>query len=871
MYRAFVKGESAKQPEPKSEFESELNKPKDKEGNEPFYEAVKTLWGAVEIQCADIKGQNKNTEDSNIYADLGWIVIRVFVSSTFNDFFNEREVLVKKVFPELREWCSEHGMKYVECDLRWGIPRDTPTGDTILVCLDEIQRCRDENKDLPFFLCLIGERYGWIPKQEEVPDEAREKYGWIDEFSITFNEILTGAFRDQNPNAAFFFRDESICKSIPESFLERFVEAEALPRQHLKVMKQKISERFPDQVYTYSCKFKEVSSRTGREQVEFSELDDFAEKVSTFFKSAIERTYPRVNEKSDLAEDSAKLEETVQRLFIIDKAKNLMGRQAEIDILKRFAHQGTVADMEITRGSDNKMRKAENWDLHDDDNKICVVQGISGLGKTALLCHIIKDCLTENANIFYHMVGSTPSSIRVETLLERLVQVLAPEILSEKDKNDGQSYGIFNLQKQLRKALGAFRESPDKTLIICIDALDQLENKDTLDHLSWLPPTFPRNIRCIVSTSEHLPTTSRLYEYPLLKFNLSPLTKEDLQQIMTRYLGNFSKKLEPGQVEKIIKDTGADSPLWVMLMAEELRIFGDFRLMADKINNLPCSLNEFLVQVLDRVIQEDERGVIKKVLCLVACSRFGSLPSRYFLHLCGDMKAQEELPLMYLAQARRTLKPYLRVTMVLNDSVAFSHQAVLQAVNKFLLSTEASRREWYILLADFYQTLCTNPREKVWYLPYYLQRANLKKRLVDFITKDKDSLHIMPSWQRSDLLKSARCQGLADAVMPNTAPVLICHSCATFKRFHPACTWPTKDCCMLCSNYCGGGLRSNLARACMMHAGGRGPNLYKCLMCNLVVQEKTNRSQGPRAPIPAVLCNHCSFGIHGRQCAHFAV
>ena len=66
--------------------------------------------------------------------------------------------LLLQVFPELREWCNVRGMKFVECDLRWGIPKDTSTGDTILVCLDEIQRCKDENRDLPFFIGLLGER-----------------------------------------------------------------------------------------------------------------------------------------------------------------------------------------------------------------------------------------------------------------------------------------------------------------------------------------------------------------------------------------------------------------------------------------------------------------------------------------------------------------------------------------------------------------------------------------------------------------------------------------------------------------------------------------------------------------------------------------
>ena len=49
--------------------------------------------------------------------------IRVFVSSTFTDFFSERESLVKKVFPKLREWCYDRNLDLIECDLRWGVPK----------------------------------------------------------------------------------------------------------------------------------------------------------------------------------------------------------------------------------------------------------------------------------------------------------------------------------------------------------------------------------------------------------------------------------------------------------------------------------------------------------------------------------------------------------------------------------------------------------------------------------------------------------------------------------------------------------------------------------------------------------------------------
>ena len=48
-------------------------------------------------------------------------VVRIFVSSTFTDFFNEREVLIKKVFTALRDEMGPSGIQIIDCDLRWGV------------------------------------------------------------------------------------------------------------------------------------------------------------------------------------------------------------------------------------------------------------------------------------------------------------------------------------------------------------------------------------------------------------------------------------------------------------------------------------------------------------------------------------------------------------------------------------------------------------------------------------------------------------------------------------------------------------------------------------------------------------------------------
>ena len=83
--------------------------------------------------------------------------IRVFVSSTFRDMQAERDELVKFIFPQLRKLCEQRGVAWGEVDLRWGITDEQKSEGMVLpICLDEIKRCR------PFFIGLLGERYGWV-------------------------------------------------------------------------------------------------------------------------------------------------------------------------------------------------------------------------------------------------------------------------------------------------------------------------------------------------------------------------------------------------------------------------------------------------------------------------------------------------------------------------------------------------------------------------------------------------------------------------------------------------------------------------------------------------------------------------------------
>jgi len=143
-----------------------------------------------------------------------WQTIRVFISSTFRDMHAERDHLVKVVFPSLRARLEPYRLHLVDIDLRWGVTQEQANSDLALdLCLQQIQECR------PFFLGILGERYGYVPKT--FSREAANRYGWIQHQtgkSITELEILHGVLRipRMHDHAFFFFRDRTFNRDVPE-------------------------------------------------------------------------------------------------------------------------------------------------------------------------------------------------------------------------------------------------------------------------------------------------------------------------------------------------------------------------------------------------------------------------------------------------------------------------------------------------------------------------------------------------------------------------------------------------------------------------------------------------------------------------------
>jgi len=88
----------------------------------------------------------------------------------------ERDWLVKRVFPALRQRLEPHRIHLVDIDLRWGVTREQSDNDRVLgLCLAQIEECR------PFFRSSrrrAAERREALPKKDRpVPKSAERRAG----------------------------------------------------------------------------------------------------------------------------------------------------------------------------------------------------------------------------------------------------------------------------------------------------------------------------------------------------------------------------------------------------------------------------------------------------------------------------------------------------------------------------------------------------------------------------------------------------------------------------------------------------------------------------------------------------------------------
>ena len=127
-----------------------------------------------------------------------------------------------------------------------------------------------------------------------------------------------------------------------------------------------------------------------------------------------------------------------------------------------------------------------------------VVHGPSGSGKSALMARAIADAraVHPGAHVIERFIGATPGASEIRSLLEGICQDISRAFGADQNAIGDYPKLVAELPKRLALP------TPDRPLIVFLDALDQLGETDEGRRLVWLPRMLPANVRIVVSTLE---------------------------------------------------------------------------------------------------------------------------------------------------------------------------------------------------------------------------------------------------------------------------------------------------------------------------------------------------------------------------------
>ena len=188
-------------------------------------------------------------------------MIKIFVSSTFSDMQSERDIIQTKVLPRLKRDLLPQGIDVQFVDLRWGISNESIEKEDVMekilnICVEEIETCK------PFFVLLLGNRYGTIPNPAIV-DSFLKKHKdispeQITDKSITEIEYLCSEINNKVPTQyCICLRDDAFVSDVPDSIKPIYIDKDI---QKIKEFKKKVKDTYPDSVINYSPKWSKKSN-----------------------------------------------------------------------------------------------------------------------------------------------------------------------------------------------------------------------------------------------------------------------------------------------------------------------------------------------------------------------------------------------------------------------------------------------------------------------------------------------------------------------------------------------------------------------------------------------------------------------------------
>ncbi len=482
---------------------------------------------------------------------MNWRTIPLFVSSTFQDMHAERDHLKEHIFPILEERLLKRNCQLEIIDLRWGVFTDNNKEAiekelyVLSVCMNELEKSR------PYFLGILGNRYGWVPPKQ-LSVEIMHEFGInIDPEgrSITELEILSGSLEAPiKMKPLFFFRDETVIHLIPEKKRVAYLDHGLAPsKDHKKLMdlKERLQQSYPDKIYTYKATWDEKVSQ-------LSGLQAFGDMV-------LENLWTELDEDTKNFKDQT--ENPIQEDNML-----VMSRIAQ-QVQNSVKRQGIVESLYSK--------------LLSDTPGHLIISGETGSGKSTIISQLVFE-IKEKKEILplVHIGGLGSRGKSLDDMLIRFIELLKLEVKTDLPPADAIDVEkLDDIFMQLLHEVGK-----TKNIAIIIDEIHLLEKTERSRYLIWVKGAPPDNCHIVLS-GKPCDQFDILRSKPAsIEFEIPDIQEDEARLLILNICQKYHRGLSNELLEALLERRNEEAkylysnPLWLTLATEQINLvrFEDF-------------------------------------------------------------------------------------------------------------------------------------------------------------------------------------------------------------------------------------------------------------------------------------------------------
>lgn len=471
-------------------------------------------------------------------------MISIFVSSTFSDMQAERDVLRQRVLPRLQKFASVYGESLRMVDLRWGVDttsmsEEQATKKIMGVCFEQIDKCEGK------MICLVGNRYGWVPNYDIKEMANRFSLTLNSNISATELEIQYGIFQRKNPHkATVFLRDE--IKSLPEELHESFYDDN--PR--LDILKSELINNKSCLCRHYSLEYSNgfFSGLDTFEEIAYSSLQDYI-----VAQCDIDTIAPHI------------------------KIKNQFDSYIENETIGYYSFSELDAEACLFVNS---------------NNTFSVLKANPGMGKSAFSAHICK-CWGSNRKIFYYFCGYNSETETPMQMLRYFICEISDYLGINVSKKT-------NTIQENRQIFSYLIDKIEEDVLFIIDGIDHFVCPYE-ERLSWLPAIVSDSVKFIFTTSSQDKSYEKLNEHSDIVFlSIPPLNTSSV--FIKHLLQTNGKNIQDKILMSSLKEHQIDTYYHAKMVADALMMMDqyDFQSIKEYGNDINA-INNFIHNSLSQL------------------------------------------------------------------------------------------------------------------------------------------------------------------------------------------------------------------------------------------------------------------------------